>query len=196
MDVELPLASGAGHWIWLGGRPALDLVNTRRERWRRDIDTLVLPSDLGDWLEAAGFDLAGASTDGGALDAARRLRDSIDAALDAVLEARRPPRDALATIDAWIPSAQVTPHLVQRGKAAVLAEPRPRDPVAHALGVVALDAARMLGTDERERVRICASATCGVRFYDRSPAGRRRWCSMERCGNVAKARRHRRRGSS
>ena len=58
--------------------------------------------------------------------------------------------------------------------------------------VVALDAAQMLGTPaERARIRICASGTCSARFYDRSPAGRRRWCSMQACGNVEKARRHR-----
>jgi predicted RNA-binding Zn ribbon-like protein len=58
--------------------------------------------------------------------------------------------------------------------------------------MVALDAARMLGTDdERWRIRICASETCSGRFFDRSPAGRRRWCSMRTCGNEAKARRHR-----
>jgi predicted RNA-binding Zn ribbon-like protein len=57
---------------------------------------------------------------------------------------------------------------------------------------VALDAAQMLGTAaERARVRVCASETCSARFYDRSPAGRRRWCSMRTCGNEAKARRHR-----
>src|SRR5215216_2501990 len=137
MDVEVPLASGAGHWIWLGGRPALDLVNTRRERWRRDIDTLVVPSDVARWLEAAGFDLAGASPDRGALEAARRLRDSIDAAVSALLESRPPTRDALGAIDAWIPSAHLTPRLVMRRGAPLLEEPRPHDPVAHALGVVA-----------------------------------------------------------
>ena len=51
----------------------------------------------------------------------------------------------------------------------------------------------MLGTPEqRERVAdLRARTTCSARFYDRSPAGRRRWCSMALCGNVAKARRHR-----
>ena len=66
------------------------------------------------------------------------------------------------------------------------------DPLLAALGAIALDAARMLGrAQERERVRICGSDTCSARFYDRSPAARRRWCSMALCGNVAKARRHR-----
>jgi len=61
-----------------------------------------------------------------------------------------------------------------------------------ALGMVAYDAARMLGIQsERTRVRICGSETCSARFYDRSPAGARRWCSMALCGNQAKARRYR-----
>ena len=54
--------------------------------------------------------------------------------------------------------------------------------------MVAYDAARMLGiASERARVRICGSDTCSARFYDRSPAGARRWCSMAVCGNQNKA---------
>jgi predicted RNA-binding Zn ribbon-like protein len=60
--------------------------------------------------------------------------------------------------------------------------------------MIALDAAQMLGTpDQRARIRVCGSDTCSARFYDRSPAARRRWCSMRSCGNQAKARRHRER---
>jgi len=73
-----------------------------------------------------------------------------------------------------------------------LEEHAAEDPLASALGAIALDAARMLAhPPERERIRICGSDTCEARFYDRSPAARRRWCSMALCGNVAKARRHR-----
>jgi predicted RNA-binding Zn ribbon-like protein len=50
----------------------------------------------------------------------------------------------------------------------------------------------MLGSEgERGRIRVCASDTCSARFYDRSPAGGRRWCSMQACGNLDKVRRHR-----
>jgi predicted RNA-binding Zn ribbon-like protein len=62
---------------------------------------------------------------------------------------------------------------------------------------VAPASSQMLGTPaEAARIRVCASGTCSARFYDRSPAGRRRWCSMARCGNEAKARRHRERSRS
>lgn len=191
MDVELPLESGVGYWTWFGGRPALDLVNTRRERWRRDIETLVAPGDLGAWLIEAGLAPPGTETDEEALVEGRRLRDAIDAGVDAVLAGRSMSRSTVAEINRWLGVARPSSRLTLRSGQPALVEPPPEDGVAQALADVALDAARMLGTPERERVRICASETCGVRFYDHSPGGRRRWCSMERCGNVAKARRHR-----
>ncbi len=43
------------------------------------------------------------------------------------------------------------------------------------------------------RVRECDGRNCGWLFRDTSKAGRRRWCSMEICGNRAKAARHRQR---
>lgn len=44
------------------------------------------------------------------------------------------------------------------------------------------------------RVRECGGHDCGWLFYDSS--GRRRWCSMEDCGNAAKVRRFRERQKS
>jgi predicted RNA-binding Zn ribbon-like protein len=38
-----------------------------------------------------------------------------------------------------------------------------------------------------ERIRGCANPECVLWFYDVSKNGRRRWCSMEGCGNRAKA---------
>jgi predicted RNA-binding Zn ribbon-like protein len=42
-----------------------------------------------------------------------------------------------------------------------------------------------------ERVRECDGHDCGWLFLDTSKAGRRRWCSMEICGNRAKSQRYR-----
>ena len=192
-DLELPLERGAPWWYWLGGRPALDFVNTRRERWRRDVETLVTPGDLAEWLAQAGLVEAPPRVEAALVPAARELREAIDAGVVA-LTARGVPvsADALAPIDRWLAFARVPDRLrVGPNGRPALEAGEPADPARHALGVLAHDAARMLGTDERDRVRVCASDTCSARFYDRSRAGRRRWCSMEGCGNVAKARRHR-----
>ena len=191
-DLALPLASGADWWYWLGGRPALDLVNTLRERWRRRVETLTSPSDLAEWLVRAELLREPPRVTRALLDDARDLREAIDVCVQAALAREPAPRAAVARIDGWLGHAAVRPRLVIGDTGApALGEHEPTDPARAAVAEIALDAARMLGTDEAQRIRVCASETCSARFYDRSPAGQRRWCSMATCGNEAKARRHR-----
>jgi predicted RNA-binding Zn ribbon-like protein len=197
-DLALPLASGAQWWYWLGGRPAIDFVNTLRERWRRRVETLVTPDELGLWLVRAGLLATAPRVTRADLRRARELREAIDLCVQAALGGHAAPRAAVTTIDGWLTDAGGRAHLALAGDGTpVLGKREPADPVRCALGAVALDAARMLGTpSEAARIRVCASETCSARFYDRSPAGRRRWCSMALCGNEAKARRHRERSRS
>jgi predicted RNA-binding Zn ribbon-like protein len=197
-ELGLPLASGAEWWYWLGGRLALDLVNTTRERWRRRVETLVTPQDLGLWLVRAELLPTPSRVTRTVLEDTRALREAIDLGLQAVVDRRPVPRGAIEQIDGWLTHACAAPRLAlgADGRPA-LGERVPTDPVRSAVAAVALDAARMLGTPtQAARIRICASATCSARFYDRSPAARRRWCSMSLCGNEAKARRHRARAKA
>ncbi len=55
---------------------------------------------------------------------------------------------------------------------------------------VARSAADLLTSADLERVRECDAPDCTWLFIDRSRGRSRRWCSMESCGNRAKARRH------
>ncbi|WP_051943488.1 CGNR zinc finger domain-containing protein [Streptacidiphilus rugosus] len=45
------------------------------------------------------------------------------------------------------------------------------------------------------RLKACAAEDCRWLYYDRSPAGRGRWCSMAVCGSRAKMRAYRARGN-
>ena len=196
-DLVLPLRSGEPWWYWLGARPALDFVNTRRERWRRDVETLTSGEDLSRWLLAAQLTDRPMRVPRAVLGEAVELREAIDACVRAVVDGRAIPAPALALVDDWLVHAGGRPELRLSDGVPVLGERAAADSPRRALGTIALDAARMLGVNaERGRVRICASDTCSARFYDRSPAGRRRWCSMRTCGNEAKARRHRDRARS
>jgi predicted RNA-binding Zn ribbon-like protein len=56
---------------------------------------------------------------------------------------------------------------------------------------VARAAAELLTSEHVERVRECEDDHgCGYLFIDQTKNHSRRWCSMESCGNRAKARRH------
>ena len=193
-QLALPLGSGEPYWYWLGGRPALDLVNTLRERWRRRVECLVTPDDLSRWLVEAGLLPAPARVPRAVVAEARELREAIDRCVQVVVAGAPAPREAVTLIDDWLVHAGPRPQLLLADGRPALGERPPADSPRRALGTIALDAAAMLGeSEQRERVRICASETCSARFFDRSPAARRRWCSMRACGNAEKARRHRRR---
>lgn len=58
---------------------------------------------------------------------------------------------------------------------------------------VADSAAEMLTTGDLTRLRVCPGEDCGWLFEDTSKSGRRQWCDMQDCGNLAKVRRFRQR---
>ncbi len=194
-ELALPLSTGAPWWYWLGGRPSVDLVNTLRERWNRQVETLASRDDLAAWLLEADVTADLVRIPRLVVEEALDLREAIDALIVAAVNGQSPPPSAVRTVDDLLAYAGVRPHLTSGDDGSLrLGERPPADSARRALGTIALDAAQMLGTpNERARIRICASDTCSARFYDRSPAGGRRWCSMRGCGNEAKARRHRER---
>ncbi len=65
--------------------------------------------------------------------------------------------------------------------------------LAQMLYPIARSAAEMLTSGDLARLRECQDDECGWLFVDTSKNHSRRWCSMEDCGNRAKARRHYRR---
>lgn len=74
-------------------------------------------------------------------------------------------------------------------RAAVL----PRVSVDEALAHIAREGIALFTGPLRGRVRECAAEDCQLLFVDTSRPGRRQWCSMARCGNIAKTRAYRER---
>ena len=207
-------------WVWYGGRPSLDLVNTRRNREAGRADEVAEylrgPDDLTAWLTAAGLgpaDPDGADPDGAdpgrasadgtglagagpALDAetfagALALREAISALVTATVVGDSAPAPAVRCVNTWLALPPQRPVLhLEAGVAVLGPAPAARTPRGM-LAVIAADAAELLGTDLRQRLRICPGPGCRGRFLDDSPAGRRRWCSMAVCGNRNKAALHR-----
>lgn len=170
-----------GEWVWDGGRPSVDLLNTVRDRVTGGRETLRTPADLAAWLEEAGLP---GDPDDGDLAATRRLRAAIDA-----LTAGDTGQEAVTVINEAA-GEPLTPRLALDDGAITSVPPEPSTAIA--LARIALDAIDLLtGT---EVFRVCAAGDCGIRFVDRSPARNRQWCSMRRCGNRTKARRHYERG--
>ncbi len=72
--------------------------------------------------------------------------------------------------------------------AAGVAGGQPTTVAADAAGAVLLAAARLADAGAWARVKLCAAETCRWAFLDESRNRSRSWCSMDVCGNRAKAR--------
>ncbi|MET7615763.1 CGNR zinc finger domain-containing protein [Streptomyces sp. NPDC005408] len=131
----------------------------------------------------AAFGLAGQD-----VSAARELREALRAACLAHA-GHRPPGRSPAVLDELLAEAPLYVTVAEDGSAAL----RPAAPgallsrIAEALASAAAD-----GT--WARLKACEAEDCQWAYYDRSPGGRRRWCSMSVCGARAKMRTYRARG--
>ncbi|MFF7968131.1 CGNR zinc finger domain-containing protein [Streptomyces sp. NPDC007903] len=121
----------------------------------------------------------------GELDAARTLRESLRAAL--LAHAGHPPHATVTPLGELLAHAPLLVAVDGTDGSAALA-PADTGPL---LSRVAAAVAGALVEGTWQRLKACEAPTCHWAYYDRSPAGRGRWCSMQMCGARAKMRRYR-----
>ncbi|MFF4259983.1 CGNR zinc finger domain-containing protein [Streptomyces sp. NPDC001663] len=116
---------------------------------------------------------------------ARELRESLRAVL--LAHAGHPPHATVTPLGDLLAAAplQVTIDAGDGSAALAPADVRP----LHSRVAAAVAEALVAGT--WLRLKACEAETCHWAYYDRSPAGRGRWCSMQVCGARAKMRRYR-----
>jgi predicted RNA-binding Zn ribbon-like protein len=122
------------------------------------------------------------------LDLARALREAVDRSARRRIGGRPLVPADVDTINDAAGHAPPLPRLTTAGRVAVVTD---GDPVRSSLAAVAHDAVDLLGTDQHGRLRLCEGAHCALTFADDSRPGRRRWCSVEVCGNRANTARYR-----
>jgi predicted RNA-binding Zn ribbon-like protein len=190
------------HGAGVGGSPALDFANTLDWRLRERpvellkgyVDLLRFSRSVGliDASQARALRIWGEAHPHAArraLAEATDVREAIAAVLQTVADRRPPAPAALARLEAACLAA--TRARALRAGAGGLAwvwregTPEPSRPAWAA----ALEAARLLTSADRVRVRQCGDAECGWYFLDTSRNRSRRWCSMKVCGNRNKVRR-------
>jgi predicted RNA-binding Zn ribbon-like protein len=188
----------------IAGHIALDFVNT--VDWRSDPDRrrdlLASADDLFAWAKTA--KLAGPAeirtlstvaqrnerAAERSLRRARRLREVLARLLTAAGHEARPAGRDLRLLNAFLAAALRHRRLEVRGTACVWSwAGGERATFDSLLWPLALAGAELLASDDRTQIRECGGEGCGWLFLDTSRNRRRRWCSMQSCGNRAKARR-------
>ena len=208
-----PQGSAAGTMKLLGGDPCLDFVNTvggrvadakaRRARVRDDKlgaypDLVAFGLHVGLLARGPGRRLlrlgrAHPRAARAALEQALALREALYRALHALMQGRPPFAADLEVLNTELLRSRRHEVLAARGGGIRWEWRGPKGALQAPLWPVVRAAATLMTSSELTHLRQCGGQGCGWLFLDRSRNRRRRWCSMDDCGNLDKVRRFRRR---
>lgn len=154
-------------------------------------DRLLTPAGLDAFalehgIEGLTFDAADLAD---ALELREALRDACQAHTGTAL-----PAASASALDRLLNRAPLVLAVDPRGTASL--RPAPGLTGADALTArIATGIASAAAEGTWPRLKACAAHSCRWVYYDRSPAGRSRWCTMAICGSRAKMRAYRSRGT-
>ena len=187
----------------LGGQLSLNFANTAD--WHasdQPVEFLTSYSDLVAWSQHVGI-LTAHQAQRLLKKAARRpenatavleravaLREAIYRIFSAISHGRPPAAADLAIFNAELSGALAQSRIVSTAEGFDWDWAGAEDTLDWMLWPVVHDAAGLLTSEELDRVGQCDDDRCGWLFLDTSRNRSRRWCSMEDCGNRAKARRY------
>lgn len=188
----------------VGGHPALDFVNTV-DLDRPQPETLTDYRSFVAWCEASGLCTSAearrlsamAKTDAATASRLHRqvieLRDVVGRLCAARVLRKPASGGALEALNGLLGEYALSLELMPSDSGYVRrhasGESELADPWRRLLWLIA----GFLTSHEFAKVSRCAGESCGWFFIDRTPTRRRRWCSMQGCGNRAKAHTHYRR---
>ncbi|MEE1820774.1 CGNR zinc finger domain-containing protein [Streptomyces sp. BE20] len=181
------------------GALCLELLTTGAPAPYTRYETLHRPADLAGWLPQSrlGLPYEAVRISDEQLAGIRTLRDALwrlaatraGGGAPGLLDSGRS-AGAGGTADDYAVlnrAAALPPLAPQIAPDGTPAPPLPGDG-AQLASTVARDAIALFTGPYAERVRECGAHNCHLLFVDTSRPGRRRWCSMERCGNRHKVR--------
>ncbi len=179
-----------------------DFLNTSElDGFGRPVEHLGHFTDATVWLEEHGLlhpskrkplDNADPARAAKLLRHVRTVRSGLREIVEALVAERPVAPQALVTVNDVLRARSVL-ELVPGEGCVTLGHRHLGDPLDDALAAVAEPLVALIASGDTGRLRICAHDGCSWVFQDASRTGRRRWCSMETCGNRAKAARHRER---
>jgi predicted RNA-binding Zn ribbon-like protein len=175
------------------GSLSLNFVATVRHRGSQPRDLLTTPEALDKWFRLAGCSSRDIRPSFQDHEEALLLREAIYRTVRSLILNETPGIDDIDCINVnaayslAVPQIDFTSCSVEWISAL---------PVRACLACLARDAALVIGSGERARLKMCDNQGCRMLFVDNSPAHRRRWCAMTICGNREKLKVHRRRKRS
>jgi len=178
-------------FVFIGNNPAVDFTNTEIVSRGELMDLLQSDADLARWAQEAGFNLNSRLTNND-LSAARELRAALKVVFQARIDGQSASKKALAGINRHL-AHHCTQEVLRTTGDGVGFELAPSGAVLSVSALfasLAHEGALLLASPQAEHLRHCGNPDCVLIFLDTSRSHRRRWCSMDTCGNRTKVAKH------
>lgn len=191
-------------WDFDSGNLVLDFTNTSEYHASQDpTEMLTSFPDLISWSQAAGLLTKNEGQEllnraarnskwaAASLEKALTFRELIYRLLCAAANNQPPDPEDLAAFNISLSAALGKSEITAERKGYSWAWSEENIEAEKILWILAREAANLFTSGDLKRVGECADDRgCGYLFIDTSRNHSRRWCSMESCGNRAKAKRH------
>jgi len=185
--------------LFLAGHPVLDFLNTRMRVDDTLVDLLRSDEDVLLWFKQAGLPTPTIDDESKPLNllrSARTLRESVRSLIESRKGGRRGDPSLL---NKFLAAGCGYPQLAWSKPNKLRIESVRRQESAESIFVPIAEATvDLVTTGDFDLVKRCEDQSCVRWFFDQTKSHRRRWCSMELCGNRHKvaAYRARRRNQS
>lgn len=173
---------------FVGNNLGVDFINTEVNVKGELVDLLRTESDVMAWLEQANIEANLArGIDVGKLFAFRKMARQV---LSQIIEKESVESDAIATLNNSLQNYKMHYQLEQSSEGYQLINQNVCHSTTDIIGLLAFELANMLASDQRTHLKRCLNPDCILMFVDNSRSHKRRWCSMDTCGNRAKVSKH------
>lgn len=176
-------------FVFIGNSPAVDFVNTEIVVRGQLVDLLPTPEALVQWANQANLRLD-CSLGKKGLAEALLLRKTLRELFSARIDGQTGLPQALDTVNKYLVRYTTNQTLSIKGNEYILERDQSNLDLAMLLEYLTHAGATLLASPHVDRLRRCDNPDCVLLFVDTSRSQKRRWCSMETCGNRAKVSTH------
>lgn len=176
-------------FFYIGNNLAIDFLNTEIVDRGEAIDLLTSPKDFYAWIQSSGIAVDN-SVQNAELSLVLEFRNSLKSIFIAILDKRAIPQKSLNILNKHLLNDSSEKQLKTNKGKLELQPAKKKLSLENLLGRIACEAATLVSSKQLEKLKRCSNSKCVLIFLDTSKSGKRRWCSMDVCGNRAKAASH------
>ncbi|MEO9274685.1 CGNR zinc finger domain-containing protein [Marinomonas sp. 5E14-1] len=173
-------------FIYLGNSLAMDFINTQFASHEEIVERLTCFGDIHQWAAQTGIELDACQCDS-EIEAVWELRGAIKTLMGNKVNQQTFSQEAVKVVNSYLCHAPNQQQLLVVNDGMTLQPLCKKLTLNQLLGKISHEAAELLTSSKSEQIKACSNERCILMFLDTSRSKKRRWCSMERCGNRAKA---------